>query len=172
MKHQSFFKGLPRIVWILIGLAVVFGIGTMLLLVWIMGDIFSSSSGVTASASEITAFTSITIPASAQNLQSHVEAFQDTLMYVRFDLPPSDVAGWIAAQSWDNPPINKPIEYPFTSDFEWMRDKAWWQPKQATNPQIGTISYNHPQRGIINPSVLLDSSDPAKTIVYVVAFDT
>lgn len=164
---------LPRLLWIFGGLVIVAcisGIGIIALTMTMGGDIFGSD--VSVSPAQMQQFTGITLPASASNIQIHTESFQDTIMHVRFDLPAAETSAWVAAQTWQTPPTTTPLEYPFTSDFEWMRDEAWWHPKTATRLQIGTNRYNHPTRGIVYRSIMLDTSDPATTIVYVVGFDT
>jgi hypothetical protein len=130
-------------------------------------DLFNSGTDDVAAA-QLEQLTGITIPAGASGLRSHVESWQDTIVHLRFELPAAELPAWIAAQSWTTPPAAGPLAYPFTQTPEWLeRSGGWWQPQQASSFQLGSLggagSYQH---------VLIDTSDPARALVYVVSFDT
>lgn len=121
---------------------------------------------------QIERLTGFKVPPAAQNLQSHLESWQDQIIHVRFELPSSDVAAWAATQTWEEPLSAKALAYPFETTPEWVQDKAWWQPQQATQFQIGSARANDLKLGIIYQHILVDTSDPTTTIVYLVVFNT
>lgn len=149
------------------------GGGLLLILMVLVGfalwdlDVFGSGQeDVDAAALE--KLTGLTLPASASGLRSHVESWQDTIIHLRFELPSADLAAWQNTQTWDTPPAASPLSYPFETSPEWMARQDWWQPQQATSFQVGTLrsALGHYQH------VLIDSSDPARTLIYIVSFDT
>ncbi|HYF62524.1 MAG TPA: hypothetical protein VD886_06895 [Herpetosiphonaceae bacterium] len=137
---------------------------------WELGrsDIFNSGQDDLGRA-ELERLTGITIPAGASGLRSHVESWQDTIVHLRFELPAAALPAWVAGQAWDTPPAAGPLAYPFAQAPEWMqRAGGWWRPQEAGSFQVGALGgpagiYQH---------VLIDTSDPATAVVYVVSFDT
>jgi hypothetical protein len=129
-------------------------------------DLFNSGTD-DVDAAQLEQLTGITIPAGASGLRSHVESWQDTIVHLRFELPAADLPAWVAAQTWTTPPAAGPLAYPFATPPEWVADKAWWQPQQASAFQLGSMGgaglYQH---------ILIDTSDPARALVYIVSFDT
>jgi hypothetical protein len=136
---------------------------------WELGRVDSFGSGQDdLDAATIERLTGIALPADASGLRSHVESWQDTIVHLRFELPAAALPAWLAGLEWDKPLAAAPLAYPFDTPFEWVADKAWWQPQRATSFQAGTL---HSALGLYQ-HILIDTSDPARTLIYVVSFDT
>ncbi len=152
---------------LLIGGGLLLTLSALIGLVLWDGDVFNSGQE-DVDAAAIERLTGIALPAGASGLRSHVESWQDTIVHLRFELPAADLAAWQSGQSWDKPPVAGPLSYPFDTPFEWVADKAWWQPQRATRFQAGTL---RSALGL-DQHVLIDTSDPARALIYIVSFDT
>lgn len=110
----------------------------------------------------------VTLPPSARGLRSHYAVFQDYIVHVRFEIDPADAPALLSSLPIIDPAISSSVRPPMYT--EGMPD--WWQPDAATTFQAVSGEVSLPSGYPEHQDVLIDTTDPARYIVYIVAFDT
>lgn len=120
------------------------------------------------SVSDAAAFLGVPFPANAADIHVYSEAGIDRIVYVRFNLPVGEVAGYVAALGLAPAEVGVA---PFPRTLDAPRAAAsWWTPGRATQYQgtRGSQPADAPKKVI---EVLVDTSDPAVAVVYIRAFE-
>jgi hypothetical protein len=110
----------------------------------------------------------VTLPASARGLRSHYSVFQDYIVHLRFEIDPSDAPALLSSLPIIDPSISSSERPPMYT--EGMPD--WWRPDAAATFQAVSGQVSLPSGYPEHQDVLIDTTDPAQYIVYIVAFDT
>lgn len=111
------------------------------------------------------------IPASATDVKARVRSWQDTLLVVRFSIPPGDLTAFL-----DSTGIRRPLsttEAPSAFKTEWYA--PWWRPGRPVVFEAGEGEVVRTRRDAedgfqweetVLQAVLIDESDPQKYIVW------
>jgi hypothetical protein len=109
---------------------------------------------------------------SATNLHSYAEGFQDWQVFVRFEMPKSDVKEFLRINKLE--PESNTITYFSNDDLK----KDWWKPETNTPPQVfkpmvkdGTETQPTTKTGFY-PSVQISDLKGGLVTVYISAFNT
>jgi hypothetical protein len=160
-------------VWLLVGLAFLLVAGSATLaggLWWLsqQDDVLGTTKidELTRTQAEQTA--GVAFPASTSRLHTHYAAFQDYIVHVRFEIDPSDAEAFVRSLPISEPTIST-VERPMMYT-EGMPE--WWKPESAGKFQaisgVAKTAAGYPD----SQTVLIDTTDPSRYIVYIVAFDT
>ncbi len=118
----------------------------------------------------IIAFIGQPLPASATNVHATGEAALDTMVLVRFDLPRTDVAAYLAALG-----VTQPLAVgytPFFSATAPLKEAAdWWLPPNA-EAATGAFSGADQQIGSKHYKVIVVNPDATIVTVYLQVFNT
>ncbi len=112
---------------------------------------------------EIESVARITLPPSARNVQAHQEGFQDRIIWVRFEMAPADLPGFVAGTRVA-PPLSSTVN-PLGQDT--VTGLPWWTPGQAQRFEAGEGAFAGASQAIV-----IDTTDPQTYVVYVRAFET
>jgi hypothetical protein len=115
------------------------------------------------SRAQIEAIARIRIPPGAMNIHARAGGFQDRYIHVRFDIVPAELDGFLRSSLLPTPPAAQ--EWPFQSHME--PDRPWWRPANAEEFVAGSTFVNG-----ISQAILIDTTDPARLIIYVATFET
>jgi hypothetical protein len=132
------------------------------------GDLLGTTLVDTLTREQIEKAAGVRLPAGARDLHSHYASFQDFIVHVRFELDPADLPAFLGSLPITDPQISsaeRPLMY-----SEGMPE--WWQPDAAQSFQAVSGQVALPSGAPDYQAVLVDTTDPAKSIVYIVAFDT
>jgi hypothetical protein len=115
----------------------------------------------TPSQASVESFIGAALPESASNIYSAEDGFQDTIMWVRFDVLPSDLPAFLESLGVEgslDPEASAPTPH----------DATWWEPDTATI-RAGVI-----YRTGINTScsLLVDQSRSEQWRLYIACFNT
>ncbi len=80
------------------------------------------------------------IPPSAQDIHLAEGGFTDAIIWLRFDAPPADVEGFLAAAGADEP-LDPAWEIARLTP---LADEDWWQPESAA--QGAGVTFDSPER--------------------------
>jgi hypothetical protein len=116
-----------------------------------------------ATNAEIEALARITLPPGATNIHAQAGGFQDRYIHVRFDIPAAELDAFLAASRY-TPALDMAV-VPFQQHLE--PKAVWWQPRNAARFRAGSAF-----SGGISQSLLVDTSDPERYVVYVQTFET
>lgn len=113
-------------------------------------------------------FAGFEVPPSARNITATCEAFQDYVAYVRLTIDPNDLDRLIASSYVKSAlsTTEKPAD--MTTHYGDMR-RIGWDIEPISSYLAGDA--NVPKLGL-HQSILVDTSDAASYIVYIVTFDT
>jgi hypothetical protein len=109
----------------------------------------------------------VKLPPSARNLHSHYTAFQDYFIHVRFDMDPADMPVFLSSTH-----VDLPLSSTIPLSFDEELNVSWWRPLEAKQFQAGQGSVSLPHGYPESQSILIDTTDPNRYIVYITAFDT
>jgi hypothetical protein len=120
---------------------------------------------------ELEKWIGLDFPASASNMRSHAEGFQDWQVFVRFEMPKADVKAFLR--------INKlePESNTITSFSNDDVKKDWWKPEtklfKAFKPTVkgGTETQPQTKTGFY-PSIQISDLENGLVTVYISAFNT
>lgn len=113
------------------------------------------------------------LPASATRVRARVRSWQDTLLVVRFSLPPADVATFLGSTGIEQPLST--TELP--ANFE-HANTPWWQPGHPKTFEAGegevVPTRRDPEDGYqweesVRQHVLIDKSNPESYTVWFVS---
>jgi hypothetical protein len=113
--------------------------------------------------SEIENLARITIPPDATNVHALAGGFQDAYISVRLDLPAESLPAMAVTRYW--PTLTPNAEVTFQSGM--MPDRPWWRPGEAQSFLAGSNFVDG-----ISQTVLVDTTDPSRVVVYVQTFET
>jgi hypothetical protein len=117
----------------------------------------------TPSRNSLESFIGGPLPASATDVYSAEEGFQDTIMWLRFDAPPQDITIFLQGIGLDETLDTSSAPSNLTP-----HDAAWWEPTTATQGASGSY-----MTGISTScSVFIDQSRPDLWRTYLVCFNT
>lgn len=167
---------LPRWAWLLVGGAALLLLGCVALgaLAYWQRDLFNPfrilETDVTDQLppAKVELAAAMTLPPSARNLHSHYESFQDSFIHVRFEIDAADLPALLASAHVGTALSSSTIPSDIAAPF----DAPWWKPRDAKRFLAGAGQVSLPSGYPEHQSLLVDTTDPATYIVYVVAFDT
>jgi hypothetical protein len=107
--------------------------------------------------SDVAFYVGTSFPSSAHDFNGYQEGFQDGYFLARVEMAPADAAAFVAASRFASEPPDSSTN-PFASPVHSM--PAWWDAHRATT----FTAYARSVPGA-NETLLLDTSDPAKTVV-------
>jgi hypothetical protein len=105
----------------------------------------------------------IKLPPSATGIQARAGGFQDRFISIRFDMAPGELESFLRSTRY-TPAIGPATEIPFQALVE---DAPWWRPQDAQRFQAGTNFVDG-----ISQSVLVDTTDAERYVVYIQTFET
>jgi hypothetical protein len=111
-------------------------------------------------------------PASASNMRSHAEGFQDWQVFVRFEMPKSDLPEFLRLNKLE-PELN-PNTHLANADLE----RDWWTPDGTTKPRLfvptgkpGAETQPSTKTGFY-PTIQISDLEGDLVTVYISAFNT
>jgi hypothetical protein len=160
-------RTIPRWVWIVVALSVA-GFAALVcggfLLVGAIGSLGGLSQPQPQTTAEIEALARIVIPPGATNIHAEAGGFQDRFIHVRFDIAPGELDTFLFGTRY-TPAIGDNGAVPFQQSIEPQAD--WWQPRAASTYKSGSGFVDG-----VSQSVLIDTSNAERYVVYVATFET
>ena len=120
---------------------------------------------------ELEKWIGLDFPVSATNMRSHAEGFQDWQVFVRFEMPKSDVKEFLNINRLE--PESKTVTYFLNNDLK----KDWWKPEvntfQVFKPMVqdGAATQHQTKTGFY-PSIQISDLEGGLVTVYIRAFNT
>ena len=121
---------------------------------------------------ELEKWIGLDFPSSASNMRSHAEGFQDWQVFVRFEMPKSDVKEFLRVNKLEPEP--NPNTHLANADLE----QDWWTPDGTTKPFLfvptgkpGAETQPITKTGFY-PSIQISELEGDKMMVYISAFNT
>jgi hypothetical protein len=134
--------------------------------------LFSTNTREDMTATQLEQWIGLDFPASASNIRSHAEGFQDWQVRVRFEMPKAEVEPFLKTNNLE--PEREIITSFFNEDLE----RDWWTPNTNTPPNMftlklktGTSIQTQTKTGFYPTIQLVDLPDGNVT-VYIMAFNT
>ena len=141
-------------------------------IVFVLSDgFFSTSAQDDLKPAELEQWIGLDFPSSASNMRSHAEGFQDWQVFVRFEMPKSDVKEFLRVNKLE--PESKTITSFLNNDLK----KDWWKPEQNTfqvfKPMVQDGAKTQPiiKTGFY-PSIQISDLEGDRVTVYISAFNT
>ena len=162
---------LERIVIGTLAALVVTAVVGLLVLVWLLGDLFrtySESYHETLAdwpgADEFAEGHDLTLPASARDIHLSQDGFMDPLYEIRFSADPTDLDGLVASDGCGGLVDEDRV----ISDVI-TEERSWWQPEEAADSGRTRWCAVEELDGRVQ-RILLDQTDPGATLVYVMIY--
>lgn len=102
------------------------------------------------------------LPPSASNIHSYYTGFQDYFAQVRFEIPAADLPQFLSSS-----PFTATLSTGSNPFQAGAHDPAWWRPYEAPRFQAGQVD-----KGSEHWTILVDISEPKRTIIYWQGFGT
>jgi hypothetical protein len=157
----------PRWLWWLAGALAVGVAGCAIVGVlgwrWLAASPLFSSYQEDLTTAQIESIGRVKLPPSAAGIQARAGGFQDRFISIRFDMAPAELESFLRSTRY-TPAIGPTSEIPFQTLAE---DAPWWRPQDAQRFQAGTSFVDG-----ISQSVLVDTTDAERYVVYIQTFET
>ena len=151
----------------LIGVAASF----VALIAFLSDGFFSTRSEENLSAPQLEQWVGLDLPSSATNLHSYAEGFQDWQVFVRFEMPKSDLNEFLRVNKLE--PESNTITYFSNDDVK----KDWWKPElnksQVFKPMVKDEAETQPTTKTgFYPTIQISELENGLVTVYISAFNT
>ena len=157
----------PRWLWWLLSGIAILGIGCVaaIVLLWLSVRDSPLLGGYQEdlTTAQIEGIGRIKLPPSANGVHARAGGFQDRIIYIRFDIAPTDLEPFLKGTRY-TPPVGPAKGIPFQSIAP---DAPWWRPQDAQRYEAGVNFVDG-----ISQTVLVDMTHPERYIVYVQTFET
>ena len=113
------------------------------------------------SLADVEAFIGADLPPGAMNVQYEIQGFTDLSIQLRFGAPPDEISAFLGELALELTPGTEPLATASSNDL------VWWQPETAQKYAQGQLDNYNVNRFY---KAIVDQSDPARWIVYLIVF--
>jgi hypothetical protein len=144
----------------------------LVLVAFLSGGLFSNTIQDDLKPAELEQWIGLDFPSSASNMRSHAEGFQDWQVFVRFEMPKSDLQEFLRLNKLE--PESNPNTQLSNTDLE----RDWWKPDGSTKPLLFVPKVKlegTPQPSTKTgffPTIQVSDLEGGRVLVFVNAFNT
>lgn len=117
---------------------------------------------------DIESVTRLALPPGAHDFQAFVDGWEDTISRYRFRVPPAEVTAFLGGIRFDGPVSTT------RNDMEATRDEGapeWWRPWESRQFLSGTMAFENSRGERGRQLVVVDTSDPRSSTVFLYRYD-